>query len=36
MVFGRDEGNIEKCGKHGVGIAEIEHAMISDPYIISS
>jgi len=33
MFFDWDEGNVEKCGKHGVGIAEIEYALLSDPYI---
>jgi len=34
MVFDWDIGNIGKCGKHGVSIAEIEYALLADPIII--
>jgi len=34
MVFDWDNGNVGKCGKHGVSIAEIEHALLSDPIVI--
>ena len=31
--FDWDEGNLEKCQKHGVSIVEIEALLRSDPYV---
>ena len=29
-----DAGNLDKCQKHGVTIAEIEHVLDGDPFIV--
>jgi len=29
-----DAGNLEKCQSHGVTIAEIEHVLDSDPFLV--
>lgn len=32
--FEWDAGNLAKCQKHGVTIAEIEHALADDPFLV--